>query len=143
MNEVAFSFRDYSEYTYFRDGLGRLLNDWFPQDHTLIEIAVNEAINNAIIHGCRSAADPLVEVQIERSENGGIRVRIKDRGTGFDVSSDEIVMPVPGSEPVMKESGRGLWIMKHVFDEIRFNDSGNEITLVKEDPAPGEDNHGG
>ncbi len=146
MNDFTFCFRDNSGYTYYREGLGELLRDWLPEEHTLVEIAVNEAINNAIIHGCKSASDPQVVVRMQRHPDGGIVVRIKDSGSGFQPGLDADVAAVAAeakeeanSGTDLKESGRGLLIMRHVFDEIRFNESGNEVVLAKKASNPKED----
>jgi len=151
MNDFTFRFRDNSGYTYYREGLGELLREWLPEEHTLVEIAVNEAINNAIIHGCKSAADPQVVVRMQRHPDGGIVVRIKDSGSGFQPCPDADAAAVAAatasaseanSGPDLKESGRGLLIMRHVFDEIRFNESGNEVILAKKASTPEEDADG-
>lgn len=143
MNDFTFRFRDHNGYTGYRESLGELLRDWLPKDHTLVEIAVNEAINNAINHGCKSAADPCVEVQMRRRPDGGIVVRIKDSGSGFrprhalDTSA-----AAPPDGPELKESGRGLLIMRRVFDEVRFNESGNEVVMTKKPSVSKEEAHG-
>lgn len=56
------------------------------------------------------------------------RFVIRDEGKGFDPSS----VPAAGQPGSLDpESGRGLVLMRAFFDEVTFNDSGNEVTLVK------------
>ncbi|MBJ44720.1 MAG: hypothetical protein CMJ80_15840 [Planctomycetaceae bacterium] len=53
---------------------------------------------------------------------------IRDGGEGFDVSS----IPSSGdAEAIESEGGRGLVLIQNFMDEVRFNDRGNEITLIK------------
>jgi CheY-like chemotaxis protein len=67
-----------------------------------------------------------VDIQISREE---LRFVIRDEGPGFDVG----VVPSPASNPNILESlvGRGLVLMCTFMDEVSFNDTGNEVTLVK------------
>jgi len=56
------------------------------------------------------------------------RITIRDEGPGFDPSS----LPDPTDpENIGKISGRGLLLIRTFMDDVRFNDSGNEITLIK------------
>jgi len=61
---------------------------------------------------------------------------IRDEGPGFD---PEAVLDPADTAAMGGESGRGLWLMRSFMDEVAFNDSGNEVTLVKrgsrEEPA--------
>jgi len=57
-----------------------------------------------------------------------ILVNIKDEGDGFDINS----IPSPCcDEHVMKLHGRGILITRTYFDEVNYNDKGNEVTLLK------------
>ncbi len=57
-----------------------------------------------------------------------IRITIRDQGRGFDPSG----LPDPTvPENIGKISGRGLLLIRTFMDDVRFNETGNEITLVK------------
>jgi anti-sigma regulatory factor (Ser/Thr protein kinase) len=59
-------------------------------------------------------------------------ISIRDQGPGFDPKS----LPDPTDpENIGKISGRGLLLIRTFMDDVRFNDTGNEITLVKRKPA--------
>src|SRR6185295_19428079 len=60
---------------------------------------------------------------------------IRDQGPGFDVSK----LPDP-TDPanLEKPSGRGLLLMRAFMDEVRFNATGNQVTMVKTNPLPAE-----
>lgn len=56
------------------------------------------------------------------------RYVIRDEGDGFDVSK----VPDPGDPDVLeREGGRGLLLIQTFMDEVRFNEKGNEVTMVK------------
>jgi CheY-like chemotaxis protein len=60
---------------------------------------------------------------------------IRDEGPGFDVST----VPNPQTpENLEKENGRGLMLIQWFMDEVRFNESGNEITMIKWREVPCE-----
>jgi len=57
-----------------------------------------------------------------------LEVRVKDEGPGFDVSAAEALL---NGAPRVLEGGRGLRLMRIMMDEVRYNESGNEVLLVK------------
>ena len=53
---------------------------------------------------------------------------VRDEGPGFDPST----LPDPTDpENLLKPSGRGILLIRTFLDEVRFNESGNQITMVK------------
>ena len=122
-----------------------------------LAVALEEALLNALLHGnleltpaeaqsvraatLQGRTDDLVA---QRCEQDAVRHRtisfkykltrntahvvIRDGGEGFDVSS----IPSSGdAEAIESEGGRGLVLIQNFMDEVRFNDRGNEITLIK------------
>jgi serine/threonine-protein kinase RsbW len=88
-------------------------------------IAVTEAVNNAIIHGNKSAADLLVEVAVGNGEEN-FCFKIVDGGQGFDFND----LPDPTApENILKENGRGIFLMKNLADEVEFENGGNTVSL--------------
>ncbi len=89
-------------------------------------VGLTEALSNAMLYG--NAHDPSKRVRVEVTfGEGTIRARITDQGGGFDPFS----IPDPTCpENLMKTSGRGLFLMRQLLDEVRYNDQGNEVTLV-------------
>ncbi len=94
-----------------------------------IAIAVTEAVNNAIIHGNKLDPNKSVYVDIVASEEG-IKITVRDEGDGFN--PDEVPNPL-APENLLKESGRGIFILKSLMDEVEYNFSkgGTEVTMVK------------
>lgn len=88
-------------------------------------LAVVEAVNNAIIHGNNS--DPEKNVNVHYIiDNKGITFDIKDDGPGFDYN----IIPDPTDEANLEKlSGRGLYLMKHLSDEIEFKDNGSLVEM--------------
>ena len=59
-------------------------------------------------------------------DNNELKFVIKDDGSGFDWKN------LPSPESILSEChGRGITITRHYFDEISFNEIGNEVTLIK------------
>ncbi|MEJ2194535.1 MAG: ATP-binding protein [Ignavibacteriaceae bacterium] len=91
-------------------------------------LAVTEATTNAIIHAnkCDQSKTVTVDAVVEDSK---LVVRVKDEGKGFDPKS----IPDPTKpENLLKDSGRGVYLMKVYMDNLEFNrtDSGTETVLT-------------
>ena len=90
-----------------------------------IMISVTEAVNNAIRHG--SAANPEKNVSLTLSmDEHFIRFIIQDSGQGFDYQR----LPDPTlPENIDKPTGRGIFLMKHLADEVVFENNGSCVKL--------------
>ena len=93
-----------------------------------LQIACSEALINAIVHGNEEDESKNVYTNIEMNELK-MSVRIKDEGKGFKV--DELPDPT-SNENILKESGRGIYIIRSLVDEFVCNSSenGTEFILV-------------
>lgn len=90
-----------------------------------IMIAVTEAVNNAIKHGNAGNSSKNVYLSLFLNENL-LKFTIKDEGTGFDYHN----LPDPTSpENLEKPGGRGIFLMKHLSDEVEFKDGGKVVEL--------------
>jgi len=91
-----------------------------------IMISVTECVSNAIIHGNKQ--DPKKPVNIElRFLDDQIRFIIEDQGEGFDYQ----VLKDPTSPEHLKiPGGRGVFIMKHLSDEVDFEENGRKTVLT-------------
>ncbi|MCX8010207.1 MAG: ATP-binding protein [Ignavibacteria bacterium] len=116
------------------DALGSYLKEAL-QGHTITEdhfnsllLALTEALNNAIIHGNKSDIRKSILLEFIVSDDS-IKTVITDEGEGFNPES----VPDPTlPENLLKDHGRGLFIMQHFVDEIYFDktDKGNSVYLV-------------
>lgn len=90
-----------------------------------IMIAVTEAVNNAIKHG--NGNDKRKNVFLGLSLNDStIKFTVKDEGTGFNY--DELPDPT-SPENLEKPGGRGIFLMKHLSDEVSFKEDGRVVEL--------------
>jgi serine/threonine-protein kinase RsbW len=94
-----------------------------------VSMAVREAMINAVLHG--NAYDPAKRVNLTLEQNGKeLIVTIIDEGHGF--VPEEVPDPL-APENLLKESGRGIFLMRAFMDEVRFRklNPGTEIILIK------------
>lgn len=90
-----------------------------------IMIAVTESVNNAIMHGNKNDRTKNVTLNLSLNENV-INFSITDEGIGFDFQN----LPDPTSpENIDKPSGRGIFLMKHLSDEVNFRNRGSMVEL--------------
>ena len=106
------------------------LNKEFPiseEESFHIKLALEESLINAIKHGNRLNPDRIVDVSVISQKNK-LTIRIKDQGEGFDFDN----VPDPTTQKkVMKTSGRGVFLIRKIMDEVHFSDGGREIRMVK------------
>jgi serine/threonine-protein kinase RsbW len=90
-----------------------------------IMIAITEAVNNAIKHGNRSDSSKNVSLSLSLEERL-IKFRVQDEGPGFDYEN----LPDPTSpENLEKPGGRGIFLMRHLSDEVEFMEGGRIVEL--------------
>ena len=95
---------------------------------SVLLLAVTEATTNAIIHANKCNPSKLVKIHAQ-IENSKLVIRIKDEGKGFDPTR----LPDPTEpENLLKDSGRGVYLMKVYMDEVKYNvtPTGLETILV-------------
>jgi len=93
-----------------------------------VQLALREALNNAVVHGNRLDAHKLVHVRCRCKVRNGISLIVADQGQGFDPRT------VPDSltiENLEAEHGRGIRLMKFVMDEVSFQQRGTEVLMCK------------
>lgn len=90
-------------------------------------VALDEAFVNAVKHGNKFDTTKLVRISAEVS-NKEARFTVEDEGDGFDVAQ----IPDPTNiENLFKTSGRGVLIIHNVMDEVRYNERGNRLEMIK------------
>jgi len=93
-----------------------------------VELALREALSNAVVHGNRLNAHKLVHVRCRCKVGNGISLIVSDQGQGFDALS---VPDSVGAENLEAEHGRGIRLMKFVMDEVSFQQRGTEVHMCK------------
>jgi len=94
-----------------------------------IAMSVREATVNAVLHGNQYDPKKRVTVAFELTPES-LSVSVRDEGKGLDPGS----VPDPlAPENLLKQSGRGIFLIRAFMDEVRFRsmDPGTEITLIK------------
>jgi serine/threonine-protein kinase RsbW len=93
-----------------------------------VELALDEALANAIRHGCKN--DPTKQVQciVTTDARGEVVIAVRDPGPGFEPS--KVPNPLEG-ENMFKGSGRGVYLINQLMDEVGFADGGREVQMKK------------
>jgi serine/threonine-protein kinase RsbW len=93
-----------------------------------IEVALGEAITNAVIHGNRERSSKHVLVTCRCSREGDVAITVQDQGMGFE--SDTIPDRIT-PENRFSESGRGIYLMSALMDLVRFERQGSVVHMWK------------
>jgi serine/threonine-protein kinase RsbW len=90
-------------------------------------IALDEAFVNAVKHGNKFDSNKLVRITADISPEEA-KFTIEDEGEGFDVKA----IPDPlDPENLFKTSGRGVLFIYNIMDEVKYNERGNRLTMIK------------
>jgi serine/threonine-protein kinase RsbW len=94
-----------------------------------VELALREAVSNAMLHGNRMDPRKLVHVRCCCEGAKGVFIIVRDQGHGFDPNN----VPNPlAVENLRAEHGRGIHLMKLAMDEVSFKRGGTEVHIRKE-----------
>lgn len=99
---------------------------------TDIEMALIEALENAVVHGnCEDPHKP-VYVTCRCTAEGEVSITVQDEGQGFDTGT--LPDPTP-PENRLRTSGRGIYLMKTLMDEVCFEKGGAVVHMCKKSNA--------
>ena len=98
------------------------------EKYDAIELALTEALANAVVHGAKADPSKIVECDVVRNEDESILIVVRDPGTGFNPG--EIPDPLQG-ESVYSDHGRGIFLINQLMDEVKFLKNGTEIHMIK------------
>src|SRR6266851_165780 len=93
-----------------------------------IEMALTEALANAVVHGAKADPTKIVECDVACDEKQQILIVVRDPGQGFDPAA--IPCPVQGQN-IYSEHGRGIFLINELMDEVKFLKNGTEIHMIK------------
>lgn len=92
-----------------------------------VDMAVREAVTNAVLHGNRGDESKSVEVEFRASQSA-VEISVRDQGEGFDPAG----VPDPTDpQNVLKTSGRGILFMRTFMDEVQWSPAEGGGTLVR------------
>src|SRR5580700_10204811 len=97
-----------------------------------VEIAINEALTNAVTHGNQENPEKQVHVACRCSMDGELLITVRDEGEGFDSRA----VPDPTeAQRLLLTHGRGLHLMRALMDEVSFEENGRVVRMRKRTKA--------
>lgn len=103
------------------------LLDWPERDMFNVQLAFEEAMTNAIMHGNRS--DPRKKVHLKcRIREDEVQISIRDEGAGFN---PEKVPDPRHPDNILIPSGRGILLIRHIMSSVEFLPDGTGLTMTK------------
>jgi serine/threonine-protein kinase RsbW len=93
-----------------------------------IELALTEALANAVMHGAKADPSKIVECDVGCDESRGMLIVVRDPGKGFDPAA--VPSPIQG-ESIYSDHGRGIYLINQLMDEVKFAKNGTEIHMIK------------
>jgi serine/threonine-protein kinase RsbW len=101
---------------------------YVPGEEFDIELALREALENAVVHGNQDDPERKVHVRCRCQPGKEISIVVTDQGKGFDL--EKIVGNGPTTDPT-SEHGRGIQLMKAYMDDVYFERGGSEVHMRK------------
>jgi serine/threonine-protein kinase RsbW len=95
-----------------------------------IDMAVREAVTNAVLHGNRQDANKTVDIVLKSSPDA-VEISVHDQGPGFN--PEEVPDPT-ANENILKASGRGIFFMRTFMDEVDWlirPEGGTTVRMLK------------
>jgi serine/threonine-protein kinase RsbW len=99
-----------------------------PGEEFDIELALREALENAVVHGNQEDPETKVHIRCRCQPGNELSIVVTDQGKGFDV--EKIVGKGITSDPT-SEHGRGIQLMKAYMDDVHFERGGAEVHMRK------------
>ena len=93
-----------------------------------IELALQEALANAVVHGAKEDPNKIVECLVACDEQRGVLIIVRDPGEGFDPKG---IPSCTMGENLYSNHGRGIFLINQLMDEVKFRKNGTEIHMVK------------
>jgi serine/threonine-protein kinase RsbW len=93
-----------------------------------IELALQEALANAVVHGAKEDPTKTVECLVACDEQRGILIIVRDPGPGFDFRA---IPSCTMGENLYSNHGRGIFLINQLMDEVQFHKNGTEIHMMK------------
>ena len=104
-----------------------ILLEWPEKDMFNVQLAFEEAMTNAIMHGNRSDPQKKIFLECNIGETE-VRISIRDEGNGFNPDT----LPDPRHpDNILTPSGRGILLIRHIMSKVEFLPGGNGLTMFK------------
>lgn len=117
-------------------GVNELLaSKQWPGDEVMkVELAVQEALANAIRHGCKNDRSKQVQCCVTLNAGGELIIVVRDPGPGFDVKA--VASPLENGN-LLKPGGRGVFLINQLMDTVEFTEQGRQVLMRKRLGEPG------
>ncbi len=93
-----------------------------------IELSLQEALANAVVHGAKEDASKNVECLVACDDQRGVLIIVRDPGEGFDPKT---IPSCTVGDNLFSNHGRGIYLINQLMDEVKFHKNGTEIHMVK------------
>lgn len=103
--------------------------DFHNDEFARIMLALSEAVTNAIVHGNEEEESKSVTIRSRLENEGRLKISVEDEGKGFD--REELPDPLK-EENLLKEGGRGVYLIEQYTDGMEYNEKGTRITMTFE-----------
>ncbi len=97
------------------------------QPNSHLFVALDEAIANAIKHGNKNDPEKFVTITADLTADQ-VTFTITDEGEGFDLAT---LLDPTDPTYLMRPCGRGVMLIFHLMDEVKYNQCGNQVVMMK------------
>lgn len=131
---MLFKFSTHTDFVLKREDIRILLREFSPDDSEMLYISLNEAVNNAFIHGYpRDSKYKPVEIELYQ-ENDELIIKVRQEGIGIGQQKNKDANQANEKKEdfdIWQENGRGLFIISNCFDYSQFDKDGTELIMRK------------
>jgi len=112
------------------DQLMQFISRYRPEDanNFEIELALREALVNAIVHGNQQDPHTHVHITCRCTMDGNVSIRVEDEGKGFE--HDAVPDPTTTAN-LLRTHGRGIYLIRTLMDEVYFERGGSVVHMHK------------
>ena len=93
-----------------------------------IGLALQEALANAVVHGCGNDPTKKVHCRLNRDSQGRLLIIVSDPGPGMNRQPSDAPVLSPN---LYQDHGRGIYLIRQLMDDVRFERGGSEIQMWK------------
>ena len=111
-------------------GVSELLErkQWSDDEVVKVELALSEALSNAIRHGCKNDPSKQLQCCVTFDATGEIVIVVRDPGAGFDATA--VADPLDSAN-LAKPGGRGVFLINQLMDTVEYSEEGSQVLMRK------------
>jgi serine/threonine-protein kinase RsbW len=100
-----------------------------PREGFGVELALREALNNAVVHGNQENPEKKVHIRCRCGPGNEVSIVVTDQGRGFDFGK---ILGEGFTSDAAAERGRGIQLMKAFMDVVQFERGGSEVHMRRQ-----------